>query len=309
MKRTVALAVAGALLLVGCAVPSTSTTSGPTTPSVTAPNPTDAASVSDGQPDPPCLTGDVAFHRDGVVAAFGDEQGNATQISSIRAIEYPGCEQVVIDLLTAAGAPARSIGPVAVETSAGSGIIRIDLPRAVVASSVIDSRFDGELVRQAYVVRTIAGALAIDIHVAAGQQVAVRSYPLRGPSRIMLDLIHDAAGPVVTAAAVAPDVVVVAPRVGANQFPLRVSGYARTSNGNVVARIYADTSDLPIAEQSTTAADSLNAWGEFRLSFPSGPSGMLQLFVGEGSVGNGSPAGVTVPLEIEAGPDASPPDV
>jgi hypothetical protein len=285
-----------ALLMAGCAGSAPAATTAPRGTAVAPPAATTTSPSS--QPEPPCRRGDGVFHQDGVVAAFGDEGGDASQIAAIHAYRYPGCERVVIDLLTTAGAPAGSIGPVAVETTRGSGIIRVSLPTSIVASSVIDTRFDLDLVSRAFVVRTTAGALAVDIHLTSGAGTAVRSYPLRDPSRIALDLVPDATAPPADAVAVAADLVVVSPRSGANRYPLHISGYARVGDGAIVARLYSDPTADPVAEASSPIPAPRDAWEEFELSLPAGPPGALQLEVAMEDSADDSRLTVTIPVDI-----------
>ena len=120
--------------------------------------------VAGAQPDSPCLVGDRPFSSSGVISAFGGATGDAAQISGIRAGSHPGCERVVIDLLTADGAPAGSLGLVGVEYQEEVGIVRINLPNVVTRTAVADTRFDGALANRAYVVYTREGHLAVDIH-------------------------------------------------------------------------------------------------------------------------------------------------
>ena len=47
-----------------------------------------------------------------------------------------------------------------------------------------------------------------------------------------------------------------------------------------------------------TAADWATTWGEFELTIPRGPSGRVDLFVGEDSAKDGTPIGVTIPLTL-----------
>ncbi|MCP3997344.1 MAG: hypothetical protein GY722_20145, partial [bacterium] len=132
MNRLLLILVA-ALVLTSCgALDSLASTTTTTEPVVAEPDPppttlpeTDSGTV------PPCLSGDRPFAADGVISGFGGANGDATQVAGIRWASYPGCERLVVDLLTADGAPAGAIDPVGVDYRALEGVIRINLPPAI----------------------------------------------------------------------------------------------------------------------------------------------------------------------------------
>ncbi len=86
------------------------------------------------------------------------------------------------------------------------------------------------------------------------------------------------------------------PVPGPAEYPLAVTGYARTFEANVLARLVQEGS---IADVSfTTATDWLEAWGEFTISFTGGPTGEVTLLVGEESPRDGRFEGAAVRLEM-----------
>lgn len=299
MRRfTTALALLA--LLSACAPPAEDTapetTPAPppieTTSTTAAPTPTTGV-----QPDSPCLVGDRPFSSSGVISAFGGATGDAAQISGIRAGDHPGCERVVVDLLTSDGAPAGSLGLVGVEYREDVGLIRINLPAVIARTAVADTRFDGELAERAYVVRTAEGHLAVDIHVAAGAAVALRAFEVDAPSRIVVDLRPDPEAATVRGSIVGDGVVVIEPGAGAVDTPLSVSGYARAFEANVVVRLHASREEAPLAETSTAATEWGEAWGEFEVTLTSIPQQPLELFVGAESARPGDPAGAWISID------------
>jgi hypothetical protein len=203
----------------------------------------------------------------------------------------------VVDFLTAGGAPAATLGPTSTDFRPEAGIVRITLPAAVSASAIADTTIDGTAIRRAFVVRTRDGNLAVDVHLAAGAVVAVRSTETRSPAQVIVDVKPDAAGiPRVDAPAVAENVVVLSPGPGPITYPITVTGYARTFEANVVARIRG--SDGVGAEEVTTATDWLAAWGEFAVTITDGPTGEVTLFVGEDSAEDGTEIGVRLDLNV-----------
>ena len=298
---TIALTV----LLTACA----GTTSETTTTEAVALEPiettTSAAPTTTAPPaDSPCLVGERPFSSSGVVSAFGGATGDAAQVSGLRAGTHPGCERVVVDLLTVDGAPAGSIGLVGVEYNETVGIVRINLPASITKTAVADSLFDGELVERAYVVRTEGGQLAIDIHVVAGAAVALRAFEVDAPSRVVVDVRPQEDAEPVRGATTASAIVIVDPAAGPTVSPLVVTGYARTVRQDVSGRIHETRDTDPINEQSSPIRGGNEVWHEFTISFPPLPEAQLELFVGTGS-GN---AGIWMPIDLTPRPDVDPSD-
>jgi hypothetical protein len=255
------------------AIPPTETVDSTTT-STSAPTTTPA---ENGATEPPCLVGDHPFSTSGVVSAFGGAAGDAIQISGIRTGFYAECERIVVDLLTADGAPAGSLGLVGVEYDAAVGIVRINLPPAVVRTAIADLRLDGELADRAYIVDTVTGNLALDIHIASGSRIALRAFEVTSPSRIVVDLKPEPDAPAATGAGLGDGLVVIRPVAGVATPPLRVAGYARSSSSPIRATLH-DTPEGPVVSSiETTTTSSTDAWTEFELEFPGSPSGTMYL--------------------------------
>lgn len=264
---------------------------------------TAAPILPDDGSEPPCLQGDRPFSTAGVISAFGSAGGDAAQISGIRTGLDVACERIVVDLLTSNGAPAGSLGLVGVDYNETVGVVRIKLPPAVTRTAIADIRFDGELADRAFVVETLAGELALDIHVVPGVAVALRAFEVASPSRIVVDLRPDPDSETTVGAAFAPDVVVVDPPQDAGGVPLVVTGYARTKSPLIELRIHESRDADPVAIESAVIAQSAEAWSEFEGIFHDPPRGAAELHVGPDqtglwmSVDNG-------PLQILGGEDA-----
>lgn len=226
---------------------------------------------------------------------MGDERGDAAAIGSIRWAGHDGCERVVIDLLTAAGAPALRLGEASVGFRSELGVVRVELPLRTTA--VADTIIEGEIVDRVYVVRTRDGDLAVDIHLGTDEAVMVRSMEVDTPTRVVVDLAPSDEGMGrITTPHSAGGVVVLSPLGGPAEFPLLVEGYARTFEANVVAEMR--QGGEVVASTFTTATDWTEAWGEFELTIESGPSGESSLFIGEFEARDGSPAGVVLELDM-----------
>jgi hypothetical protein len=298
--RRTTLLITSMVLVAGCdAGPAATTTVPPTTmaPAST----TTAATTSiptSAAPDAVCLSGDIDFVASGSVARLGSGVGDAEQLASIRWAAHPGCERVVVDLIAAGGAPAGSIGDAAVALLADHGIVRVSLPRAVTTTGIVDTRFDGELAQRAFVVRLPDGSLAVDVHLESSVPVQARAFTVDAPARIVVDLRPTPAGGpgVVAPATIGDNVVVLLPSPGELVYPVTITGYTRTFEAGVVARLLADGATA--AEAATTAADWIDAWGSFSITIADGPRGTVSLFVGEDSPRDGTPQGVTIPLVL-----------
>lgn len=308
----IATVIAIAVLVSSCATSGSDPTEAPTTSAtpVDATVPTTAAPATSAAPlsTPPCLAGDRPFAASGIISAFGGPNGDAAQISGIRAASHDGCDRVVVDLLTVDGAPAGSLGPVGVEYNETAGIVRINLPRTVTNTAVADSLFDGVLAERAFVVRTVAGHLAVDIHVVAGSSVALRAFEVGAPARVVVDLRSDTEATPVTGATTDNSVVVITPTPGPASTPLVVSGYARTFEARVEARLHDTPDGDPVAQDATTATDWTEAWGEFTITLPEAPARPLELFVGSESPRDGTPLGVWMTVDLTSTEPVAPPE-
>ena len=309
MRRLI-LITSLAILAAACTSndPLASSTTSSTTPSETSQAITTTSASSPEQDDSPCLAGDRPFADSGVISAFGGTTGDATQISGIRWAGHPGCERVVVDLLTADGAPAGSQGAVGVDYDEVLGIIRVNLPTAVARTAIADVLIDGELIDRAYVVRTAAGGLAVDIHVTAGSSVALRSFEVDAPSRIVVDVRPEPDAPGVVGATTSRDMVVLSPLAGTLKTPLVVTGYTRAFESLVIAQLHEERDSTPIAMQTALAADWTEVWGEFTLTFNDPPQQAMELFVGSESPSTGELNGVWVAVDGSE-PTAPPPEV
>lgn len=284
MKGTdVRVAICGAALLLAC---------GDATDRPGRAGPETGAPVS-GDPAP-CLTG-AGFGEDGTLLALPASPGAARQIVGLQWQAQPGCEQLIIDLATLTGEAADAPGAVSAELLRELGIVRLtlpDVPRAV--SDALDARFDGPLASAAYVVRQRTGGLQVDIHLGAAAEARVSG--LSRPARLVVDL-RPGSGSSPPLAARSRRIVVLRPRPGPAAYPLRVAGYGRTFEANVVLRVEHAGSDL--LEQFTTASDYIDAWGEFEMVVESGPTGPIRLHIGEYSAEDGRWEGVSLDLVME----------
>jgi hypothetical protein len=245
--------------------------------------------------DAVCLQGD-RFTAEGAIDV--PSLSAATDAAAVRALRWEphdGCERLVIDLGTAGDAAAAEPGVVRAEVLREFGIVRVTLPGIERAQAdATDAAFDGELAAAVYTVRAQDGAnVFVDVHLAGAAEAQVSV--LREPARVVLDLRPGGA-----ALGARPlreqRVVVLRPQSGDSSFPLQITGYARTFEANVVARLERDGTG--VVEQFTTAASWLEAWGQFTIVIEDGPAGAVTLHVGEYSAKDGTWEGARIPLRM-----------
>lgn len=277
--------------------------------STAAPSAISQRGQQDGDPDgdkPICLQGE-RFAASGTVpvsrsSATEPEAGAAPrQIAGLRWERHDGCERFVMDLAgqeggpTADGTAGVTAGDVRAELLRDLGVLRIFLPGVPsVHTDATDARFDGPLARSAYVVKSPDGpGTYLDLHL--GEPAEAHVLVLSSPARVVVDL-RPGGGPIGSAAATSRRVVVLEPTPGPARYPLTVTGYARTFEANVVARL--EQAGNEVHESFTTATAWVDAWGHFSLTIADGPHGAARLHVGEYSARDGTWEGVAIDLDI-----------
>jgi len=244
----------------------------------------------------PCLSGDLPFANEGVIAAIGDATGDAAVLGGVRWEADEGCERVVLDFLGTAGSPASTLGPAGAFAFPESGVIRITLPPEIETSAVADTVLGGTLVERAYVVRDASNALFVDLHVPEGTAVAARAFEVASPIRLVVDLRPGAAEPPIAHPSRGADTVVLGPAAGGALYPLRIAGYARGDQRAVRIRLLVAGE---IAEERSVATSGFrDVWKAFDVRLPDGPSGPVDLYVGPVDAFEEPVGGVVIPLEL-----------
>jgi hypothetical protein len=237
-----------------------------------------------------CLRGGP-FVAEGAIPVTGGG-GAADGIRALRRERHEGCERFVIDL-GMAGDVAAAAGDVRVELLRDVGVVRATLAGVrAVATDATDASYDGPLARAAYAVHAPDGTSTwVDLHLQSAAEAAATV--LRDPARVVIDL-RPGGAPLPEPAASAQRVVVLRPRPGPATWPLRVTGYSRTFEANVVARIERQGRD--VLETFTTTTAWVDAWGHFEMTLDGGPTGPVRLHVGEYSARDGTWEGVVIEL-------------
>lgn len=249
-------------------------------------------SVVDG---PTCAAGGARYATNGLLAAPGEESGDAVALAAVRWRDLEDCERLVFDFLTAAGSPASRLGLSAVTFVAESGIVRVNLPPEVEATAVADALIDGALVKKVYVTDVPGTGMVADVHL--GAEAEARAFVVESPARLVVDMRQsDDAQPVLGHPTLADDVVVLSPAAGTNLYPLRVAGYARP--GTPAVRIWLVVEGEVMLDRAI-ALSSSDAWSWYEATIADGPSGVVELFIGElDEDGVPSPGGALLAIDV-----------
>lgn len=276
------------VLVAACAISPSTTTAGPTT---TSPPPTSTAPLAS-----PCTSGPAAFVGDGPISNLPQPESDASFLAALTWQEFADCDQLVIEFATADGAPSIDPPTASAEFLRRVSIVRVRPGPEVTLTALSDQLIDSALTQRAFVVRGLDGQLFVDLHLADAAEARLTA--LGSPGRLVVDL-RRGGDPYPAAPAVAALTVVVEPVSGLVSYPFKISGYGRTFEANVIARVRAD--GIAQAQVVTLAADWTETWGEFSLEVPSGPVGRVELFVGQDSPRDGSEEGVYLALDAGSG--------
>lgn len=244
---------------------------------------------------PICLQG-APFVASGTIPVTGVDPADppARELSALRWERHDGCERFVIDL-DSEGAPAATPGAVRAELLRDMGVVRLYLRDVqTVAPEATDARFEGPLAGAAYAVWSPEGRwIYVDLHLEQAAEAHVLR--LSDPARVVVDLRPG--GPALSAPPVRGQrVVILEPRAGEASYPLTVTGYARTFEANVVARVVQGGG--VVRDTFTTSTGWVDAWGHYSMTIPDGPSGAMELQAGEHSARDGTWEGVSVQLDV-----------
>lgn len=231
------------------------------------------------------------FVEDGDIAAIDQIGSDSTTIGAITWDETEACETFTFTFVTSEGAPATTPPGVLAHYVEGTPIVRIglDTEHTVLTDQLVETA----LVERLYVVRALEGGMFIDLHLDAPAQsrVEVASSPAQLTLHLQPGIVEYPTPPAISAF-----VVITSPLDGA-LVPTTVdlSGYSRSFESNVL--IIATAGDEVVAETFTTAADSLETWGEYRATLVL-PEGETSVFVGDESPNDGSLEGIAIRLTV-----------
>ncbi len=202
------------------------------------------------------------------------------------------CERFGFDFDTAENAPATTPPSVTASFLEGERVIRISLgiTRTVITDQLVETR----LVDRMFVVRALDGSIFVDLHLK--ERANARLNLSNSPARLTIEL-HPGTGEIGPAPSISSRTVLLTPTDGATVGEeVELSGYVRTAEANVL--VVAARAENVLVEESTTAADWVETWGEFATTVTL-PPGTIDLFVGEESPADGSLQGVTLRLTVQ----------
>ncbi len=243
---------------------------------------------------PSCLSGELPFVEQGVVAALDSPGRDARAIAGIRWHALEGCERIEVEFLSVAGSPASRIGPVGVSMLADTGIVRVTLSDAIVDSAVADTTLNGDLLDGWFVIEGIADGLAVDLHLAG--RAAARAFTTTSPARLIIDLVPAEEDLPIATPAARGGIILMSPQAGVGLYPLQIAGYS--APGIDAVRIRLSDSTGVLIDRSVSTLSPVHVWHAFDIGLTDGPSGSIDLFVGTVSEGDEPVAGVEVPLDL-----------
>jgi hypothetical protein len=243
-----------------------------------------------------CLAGDLPFSDNGLIAALGDDVGDASTITKIRWDPSATCERLTVTFGAGSGAPAATLGPTGVSVISYAGVVRIALPTEIVGTGIADTLLEGSLIHSAYVVRE-QDMLSIDIHGVDGIPITARAFTTTSPASLIIDVARSAtdAAPVgVTATSAA---VVVSPTPGPSEYPIVVEGYIAPGFKSIHIQLL--ESGEPVANTSMALDGDTDTWQHFTSTIDDGPIGAAVVFVGTVDGNGRADAGAVVSVAME----------
>lgn len=214
----------------------------------------------------------------GLVAAVGEDVGDATQIEQIRMDSAALCERVTIEFTNESGAPAASIGPTGISVLDFAGVVRIVVPAEIATTAIADTLLEGDLVDTAAVIRDDDGGLTIDIRGVEGTPILARAFATTSPASLVIDVTSSTEPREVAGVSASATAIVVSPVPGPNLYPITVDGYAAPGLRSISVQL--DTEDSTAVVLTVALEGHVDAWQAFRTSIEDGPSGQAIVFVG-----------------------------
>lgn len=275
-----------ALALSGAACDGNATTS--TTPITAATTSTQPVPTSTLPPVVDC-PGEGEFEEGGGIAQFDAAGSDSSTIGRISWETSDRCETFHFDFETSEGAPATTVPAITVDHLESFQVVRMSMD--IDASVITDQLVETELVDRLYVVRALDGSMFVDLHLL--KPAAVRATTLSSPGRLSIDL-RPGFVPFAGDSTFHDQFVLVSPPDEAEvKSPTELVGYSRTDEENVL--ILVTQAGSIVTETETTAPQSPEIWGEFRLDL-SLPAGEVSVFLGQRSPEDGSLDGINVDL-------------
>ncbi len=287
MRRWIGILVVG---LAVCACSPSSVDAGSTTSTV------DTTTTSRAPSNEICLAGDLPFAASGLIAALGEDVGDASSLSEVRWDHSSSCERITMSFGATSGAPATTLGPTGVTVVPFAGVVRVALPDEITASAIADTLVEGSLVRATYVFRH-EDAISLDIHAVDGVPIAARAFTTTSPASLVIDITRASTDAVPIGVTTTDTAVIVTPTPGPNRYPVVVEGYVAPGMDSMHLQLLVRGD--PVVDRSMALDGHTDTWQFFTSTIEEGPSGTTTLFVGTVD-GNGEPdVGALVSVTME----------
>jgi hypothetical protein len=224
-------------------------------------------------PDAECFGDEPPLVGSGFLGRFESEDSDSQAIAGFNWSETGDCAALTLAFRSEAGAPAVDPPEFRAEYLRHTAVIRLELDEQVVESAVSEQALDTELLDSAYVAfEPEAGALVVDVHLAAGADVRVR--PASSPARIIVEVEADGSG-VSGTATIGEAVVLFAPAT--TMPPVLVQGYARA--GLEVSATF--VSSTRVFEETLFMDPSPTRWTTFEWTVRDFQPGPVSIRVGD----------------------------
>jgi hypothetical protein len=228
-----------------------------------------------------CIAGDLPFGDEGLIAALGEDTGDASSVTEIRWDPSATCERLTINFGAGSGAPAATLGPTGVSVIPYAGVVRILLPPEVSTTAIADNLFEGDILHAVYVVRD-NGQLAIDVHAVDGVPITARAFTTTSPASLVVDIQGASTDAIPIGVTAASTVVMVSPTPGTDSYPILVEGYVSPGTSEVHLVLIHD--DIFQIGETQILNGETDAWQAFSSMIDDGPVGSIVVFAG--SVGD-----------------------
>lgn len=243
-----------------------------------------------------CIAGDLPFGDEGLIAALGEDAGDASSLTEIRWDRSATCERLTLSFGAGSGAPAATLGPTGVSVIPYAGTVRIFLPPEIDTTSIADNLLEGELLHAVYVFGN-SGQLAIDVHAADGVPITARAFTTTSPASLVVDVTRANTEAVPVGVTAAPTVVAISPTPGTDSYPILVEGYAAPGSPSVHIQLLDD--GTPLAEETLILKRETDAWQWFSSTIDDGPVGPIVIFVGSVDIDGLADEGALISVTVE----------
>ena len=243
-----------------------------------------------------CRIGDLRFTDAGLVGAVGEEVGDATTLTEVRWDDSATCERITLVFASDSGAPAGRLGQAAATIFPSTGMVHVALPLDISTTAIADTLPEGDYAERIYAVRNNDGFLSIDVHAPEGQAIAARVFTTESPATLVIDLIPTETVLAPVGAEASPTVVLVTPPSGPTIYPYTIEGYAAPGAQGLTIQLTQDTTT--VVDRTLSLPGWTDAWQTISTPITDGPSGTVNLFVGNLTEEGLRGVGVEVTLDL-----------